>query len=55
MLDNIGIFSIDIERVVKRNCENMIGTVQVPVGVAGPIRVNGGHAQGELLAPARNH
>ncbi len=35
-LENIGIFSIDVERVVKRNCENMIGTVQVPVGVAGP-------------------
>ncbi|MCJ7741990.1 MAG: 3-hydroxy-3-methylglutaryl-CoA reductase, partial [Methanoregula sp.] len=29
-LENLGIFSIDIERVVKRNCENMIGTVQVP-------------------------
>jgi hydroxymethylglutaryl-CoA reductase (NADPH) len=50
-LDNIGIFSIDIERVVKRNCENMIGTVQVPVGVAGPIRINGGHAQGSYWLP----
>jgi hydroxymethylglutaryl-CoA reductase (NADPH) len=50
-LDNIGIFSIDIERVVKRNCENMIGTVQVPVGVAGPIRVNGGYAQGSYWLP----
>ena len=50
-LDNIGIFSIDIERVVKRNCENMIGTVQVPVGVAGPVRINGGHAQGEYWLP----
>ena len=40
-LENIGIFSIDVERVVKRNCENMIGTVQVPVGVAGPVTVNG--------------
>jgi hydroxymethylglutaryl-CoA reductase (NADPH) len=50
-LDNIGIFSIDIERVVKRNCENMIGTVQVPVGVAGPILVNGGYAQGSYWLP----
>ena len=50
-LDNLGIFSIDIERVVKRNCENMIGTVQVPVGVAGPIRINGGHAQGNYWLP----
>ena len=50
-LENIGIFSIDVERVVKRNCEMMIGTVQVPVGVAGPIRINGGHAQGSYWLP----
>lgn len=50
-LDTLGKFSIDIERVVKRNCENMIGTVQVPVGVAGPIRINGGHAQGSYWLP----
>jgi hydroxymethylglutaryl-CoA reductase (NADPH) len=50
-LDNIGIFSIDIERVVKRNCENMIGTIQVPIGVAGPIRINGGYAQGNYWLP----
>jgi len=50
-LDNIGIFSIDIERVVKRNCENMIGTVQVPVGVAGPMLINGGYAQGSYYLP----
>ncbi|MCK9580930.1 MAG: hydroxymethylglutaryl-CoA reductase (NADPH) [Methanoregula sp.] len=50
-LDKIGTFSIDIERVVKRNCENMIGTVQVPVGVAGPVRVNGGFAQGDYWLP----
>ncbi|MDD1684399.1 MAG: hydroxymethylglutaryl-CoA reductase (NADPH) [Methanoregula sp.] len=50
-LENIGIFSIDVERVVKRNCENMIGTVQVPVGVAGPVRVNGGYAQGSYWLP----
>ncbi|OPX61802.1 MULTISPECIES: hydroxymethylglutaryl-CoA reductase (NADPH) [unclassified Methanoregula] len=50
-LENIGIFSIDVERVTKRNCENMIGTVQVPVGVAGPIRIKGGHAQGDFWLP----
>jgi hydroxymethylglutaryl-CoA reductase (NADPH) len=50
-LENVGTFSIDIERVVKRNCENMIGTIQVPVGVAGPVRINGGHAQGSYWLP----
>jgi hydroxymethylglutaryl-CoA reductase (NADPH) len=50
-LRNVGTFSIDIERVVKRNCENMIGAVQVPVGVAGPIRINGGLAQGRYWLP----
>ncbi len=50
-MENIGIFSIDIERVVKRNCENMIGTVQVPLGVAGPITIKGGYAQGNFWLP----
>jgi hydroxymethylglutaryl-CoA reductase (NADPH) len=50
-LENIGIFSLDIERVVKRNCENMIGTVQVPVGVAGPLLIDGEYAQGKYYLP----
>jgi hydroxymethylglutaryl-CoA reductase (NADPH) len=50
-LENIGIFSIDVDRVVRRNCENMIGTVQVPVGVAGPVLINGGQASGKYWLP----
>ena len=33
------------------NIENMIGTVKVPVGVVGPLRVNGLHANGEFFVP----
>lgn len=34
-----------------RNIENFIGTVQVPVGLAGPLRVNGLAAQGDYYVP----
>ncbi|WP_292423977.1 hydroxymethylglutaryl-CoA reductase (NADPH) [Methanoregula sp.] len=50
-LENIGIFSIDVNRAATRNCENMIGAVQVPVGVAGPLAVNGEFAKGVFWLP----
>jgi len=50
-LENIGIFSIDVDRAATRNCENMIGAVQVPVGVAGPILINGEYAKGAFWMP----
>ena len=34
-----------------RNVEYFLGTVKVPVGVAGPLRVNGLHAQGDFYVP----
>lgn len=34
-----------------KNIEYFIGTVKVPVGVAGPLRVNGLHASGDYLIP----
>jgi hydroxymethylglutaryl-CoA reductase (NADPH) len=33
------------------NIESMIGTVKVPVGIIGPLRVNGIHAHGDFLVP----
>ncbi|MBW3546168.1 MAG: hydroxymethylglutaryl-CoA reductase, partial [Bacteroidetes bacterium] len=38
-------------RAVKGNCENFIGAAQVPIGLAGPIRINGEWANGEFLVP----
>jgi hydroxymethylglutaryl-CoA reductase (NADPH) len=35
----------------QRNVENFIGTVKVPVGLAGPLRVNGLFAQGDYYVP----
>jgi hydroxymethylglutaryl-CoA reductase (NADPH) len=35
----------------ERNIENFIGTVRLPVGVAGPLRVNGIYAQGDYYLP----
>lgn len=35
----------------EHNIENYIGTVKVPVGIAGPLRVNGVYAQGDYYVP----
>ncbi|MCZ7380201.1 MAG: hydroxymethylglutaryl-CoA reductase (NADPH) [Candidatus Methanoperedens sp.] len=44
-------FSFDAESVTKRNIENMIGAIQVPLGAAGPLRVNGEYANGDYYIP----
>ena len=33
------------------NCENFTGVAQIPMGLAGPIKINGEHAKGEFLVP----
>ena len=50
-LDNVGIYSYDAETVTKKNIENAIGAIQVPVGVAGPLKVNGEYAMGDFYVP----
>jgi hydroxymethylglutaryl-CoA reductase (NADPH) len=38
-LSNIGSFSLDEHIASSRNCENMIGVAQVPMGIAGPLAI----------------
>ena len=35
----------------KGNIENFTGVAQVPIGFAGPLRINGEHAQGDFIVP----
>ena len=49
-LIHTGQYSID-PAVLPGNIENFIGIVQMPVGVAGPVLVNGEHAKGEFYVP----
>jgi len=49
-LEHVASYSFDPERT-KGNIENFTGVAQIPIGFAGPIRINGEHAQGEFLIP----
>ncbi|MGA7076796.1 MAG: hydroxymethylglutaryl-CoA reductase (NADPH) [Halobacteriota archaeon] len=50
-LDGLSAYVIDAELASKRNIENMIGAVQVPVGIAGPLAVSGQYANGDFYVP----
>ncbi|WP_010477904.1 hydroxymethylglutaryl-CoA reductase (NADPH) [Thermococcus zilligii] len=50
-LDNIGHYSLDPNQLIGKNIENMIGVVQIPMGVAGPLKINGEYARGEFYIP----
>lgn len=39
-LTNIGNFSMNEEIASTRNCENMIGALQIPIGIAGPLQIH---------------
>lgn len=49
-LEHTGQFSID-PACLPGNIENFIGVVQMPLGVAGPITINGEYAQGDFYVP----
>ena len=49
-LDNIAHYSVD-PAATAGNIENFIGVAQVPMGLVGPLRVNGEHASGDFYVP----
>jgi hydroxymethylglutaryl-CoA reductase (NADPH) len=49
-LDHASAYSLD-PSTLAGNVESFFGAAQVPMGLAGPLRVNGEHAQGDFLVP----
>jgi hydroxymethylglutaryl-CoA reductase (NADPH) len=49
-LSHVAKYSFD-PSILQGNIENFIGVAQVPIGVAGPLRINGEHAQGDFFVP----
>ncbi|MBE9548516.1 MAG: hydroxymethylglutaryl-CoA reductase [Proteobacteria bacterium] len=49
-LSHVGNYSFD-PSILPGNIENFIGVAQMPLGIAGPMLVNGEHAQGEFYVP----
>ncbi len=50
-IEHIANYSIDMEAASKKNIEQPIGAIQIPIGVVGPLKVNGDHAKGEFYVP----
>ncbi len=48
--DHLGRYSID-PAALAGNIENFVGAAQVPIGLAGPLLVDGEHARGEFYVP----
>ena len=46
-LNNIGIFSLDESIASSKNCENMIGIAQIPLGIAGPLKIRSSKGKGQ--------
>lgn len=49
-LEHVGSYSLD-PGTLPGNIENFTGVAQVPIGIAGPLRINGEHAQGDFVVP----
>ena len=49
-LNTVSSYTID-PAVTSGNIENFIGTAQIPIGIAGPLKMVGEHAQGDFYIP----
>ncbi len=49
-LEHLPHYSFD-PHITAGNCEHFTGVAQVPIGFAGPLTINGEHAQGDFLIP----
>jgi hydroxymethylglutaryl-CoA reductase (NADPH) len=49
-LEHVSSYSFD-PSILTGNVEHFVGVAQVPIGLAGPLLVNGEHAQGEFYVP----
>jgi hydroxymethylglutaryl-CoA reductase (NADPH) len=50
-LSGIASTILDFEELYGYNIENAIGAIQIPVGIVGPLRVNGDYAKGDFYVP----
>jgi hydroxymethylglutaryl-CoA reductase (NADPH) len=50
-LGGIGAYSLDLKTASTKNCENMIGTIQVPLGIAGPLKIKSFLQNREVYVP----
>ncbi len=50
-IENLSKNILDLNEVYGRNTENLIGAIQIPVGIAGPLPINGLYAKGEFYIP----
>lgn len=49
-LSHVAHYSFDAS-LLPGNIENFVGVAQVPLGIAGPLRIHGEHAQGDFYVP----
>jgi len=49
-IQHINQYSFD-PAITKGNIEHFTGVAQVPIGIAGPLLINGEHAKGEFYIP----